>query len=305
MKTVPVIVGPTAAGKTKLSLIVASRIKSEIISADSRQIYRYMDIGTAKPTKMERKLIRHHFIDIRNPDETYSSGEFAQEARQKIAELLAQNICPIVVGGAGFYIRALVDGLMAPKITDASVRAHLQKQLEQEGIASLYQRLQEVDREAALNIKANDRHRILRALEVFEITGKPFSAYATRKPDPGNFTPRFWGVRGNRIWLHSRIENRVDKMLESGLIEEVEMIRKKGYSKELPALQTVGYKEVFDFLDDRIKRGEMVELIKRNSRRYAKRQLTWFNADKRISWFDVDSTSFNFELFGKEIVNSM
>ena len=304
-KKVPIIVGPTGVGKTRLSLVIASQIKSEIISADSRQIYKFMDIGTAKPTRLERGLVRHHFIDIKYPDESYSSGMFGREARAKIDELLSQKITPIVVGGAGFYIRALVDGLMAPEIRDMKIRQKLHNQLKKYGLSRLYEKLQQVDPQAANNIHENDTQRILRALEVFEATGNPFSCFSDEKPEPPSFIPQFWGLTCERKQLYRQIENRVDDMIERGLIDEVKMLQAKDYSPELNALQTVGYKEVFDYLDGKIQYPNMIDLIKRNSRRYAKRQLTWFRADKRIRWIEVNATGAKLELFGKSVVQQL
>ena len=258
MRKIPVIVGPTATGKTKLSLIIASRIKAEIISADSRQIHRLMDIGTAKPTKLEQSLVPHNFIDIKYPNEPYSSGEFGREARLKIDELLAKNIVPIIVGGAGFYIRALVDGLMAPRLIDTETRQKLNEEFREYGLAKLFQKLKQVDPHSAGKIKENDKHRILRALEVFEITGRPFSVFSENQPKPANFSAQFWGLFCDRKELYRKIETRADLMLRDGLIEEVISIRKKGYSPKINALQTVGYKEVFDHLDGKLQYNEMV-----------------------------------------------
>lgn len=305
MNKVPIIVGPTGIGKTKLSLIFASQIKAEIISADSRQIYKFMDIGTAKPTRDERKLVRHYFIDIKYPDESYSSGEFGRDARALIDKLLAQGITPIIVGGAGFYIRALVDGLMAPQIKDVKIRQRLREELREYGLSKLYERLCQMDPQVASKISKNDTQRILRALEVFEATGVPFSSYSEYNPEAANFNPQFWGLTCERKQLYRRIENRVDDMIENGLIDEVKVIQAKGYSSELNALQTVGYKEVFDYLDGKLQYRAMIDIIKRNTRRYAKRQLTWFGADKRIQWIRVDEPAFDIELLGEMLVQQL
>ena len=282
------IVGPTAVGKTEISLQLACSLGGEIVSADSRQVYRYMDIGTAKPAKHELGQIPHHFIDIRNPDEYYSAGEYGREARDCIENLLAKNKVPIVVGGSGFYIRALVDGLFAPRISDPQVKEKWRLRIRKEGAKSVFAHLQNVDPQTAARLHPNDTQRIVRALEVYEISGKPLSAFQQGGETPADFPTVFIGLTRKREILYKRINSRVDKMMEMGLIDEVVSLKQRGWGPELNALRTVGYKEVFDFLDDLISKDEMIRLIKQNSRRYAKRQLTWFRRDARIHWIDLD-----------------
>lgn len=284
------MVGPTAVGKTELSLQLAEMLGGEIVSADSRQVYRYMDIGTAKPDIEQRRRIPHHFIDIRNPDEYYSAGEYGRQARQCIDELLAAGKQPIVVGGSGFYIRALVDGLFAPSCSDPEVKAQLRSRIQKEGLHALYQQLQEVDPITASRLHANDAQRIVRALEVYQLTGKPISSFRRGEETPAAFTPIFIGLTRPRQILYHRIEERVDAMLAAGLVEEVQTLRKMGYGLELNALRTVGYQEVWHYLTGALGYDEMVDAIKLHSRQYAKRQLTWFRRDARIQWFDLEET---------------
>ncbi len=282
------IVGPTAVGKTELSLRLAEELRGEIVSCDSRQVYRYLDIGTAKPTTDELARVPHHFIDIRTPDQYYSAGEYGREARDCIDHLLQHNKVPIVVGGSGFYVQALVDGLFAPKISDPAVKEKWRQRIQQEGRDAVFQHLQEVDPHSAERLHPHDEQRIVRALEVWELTGRPISDFRAGEQEPGHFTPVFVGLDRDRQHLYQRIEARVDMMLKQGLVDEVKNLALMGYGAELNALRTVGYKEVFDFLADAISYEEMVELIKRDTRRYAKRQLTWFRRDDRIHWMSLD-----------------
>ena len=288
-KPIPILVGPTAVGKTGLSLLLARRLKNiEIISADSRQIYRLMNIGTAKPTPEELSLVPHHFIDIKNPDEHYSAGKFGREARQKIEELLRENKQPVVVGGSGLYIRALVDGFFEKQASDSAVKARLKQQMSEKGVAFLFERLQKIDPISAERIHPNDGHRIVRALEVHELTDIPLSSLQQQESQQANFEPVFIGLTMERLKLYRIIEARVDQMIEDGLVGEIERLQSQGYSSDLNSLQTVGYREVFDYFDNKYDFDEMIRLIKQRSRNYAKRQLTWFRKDKRIRWFDVD-----------------
>ncbi len=284
---VHLIVGPTAVGKTALSLLIAEKRAVEIISADSRQIYRYMDIGTAKVSSEVRRQIPHHFIDICLPDEYYSAGMFGKQARQTVEEIVRRGKIPLVVGGSGFYIRALVDGIFELDARDAAVRQQLEARLSEEGLASLYAELQKADPAYAAKISHNDRQRILRSLEVFYVTGKPFSFWHEQKPEPAPFEAVFWGLTAERTTLYRRINERVLRMLQEGLEEEVRGLLEMGYSPELNALNTVGYKEMIDYLNGKISRETMIERIQRNSRRYAKRQLTWFRAESRVHWHEV------------------
>ncbi|MBD3290239.1 tRNA (adenosine(37)-N6)-dimethylallyltransferase MiaA [candidate division KSB1 bacterium] len=289
-KDVLIIVGPTAVGKTSLSLNIADEIESEIVSADSRQVYKLMNIGTAKPTADEQLRAVHHFIDIKYPDEYYSAGQYAREARSVIDTIRSRDRLAIVVGGSGLYIRALVDGFFEDEVADEAVKQSLRKIEKENGLTYLYEKLSEIDPQLAQKLHPNDSQRIKRALEVWEISGKRLSDFQKKPNNPADFNPVFIGLSMEREVLYQRIEDRVDKMLEKGLIDEVRHISKLGYSKNLPALQTVGYKEVFQLLDGEINRERMVELIKQKSRNYAKRQITWFNKDQRIQWYNITKT---------------
>ena len=282
------VVGPTGIGKTDLSLEIAERLDAEIISADSRQVYKLMDIGTAKPSAEQLRRVPHHFIDIRFPDEYYSAGEFGQDARRCVQALAARGKAVLVVGGSGFYIRALVDGLFGPKIADAEVKTRLRERLEREGLPALYAELQRVDPNTAARLHATDTQRILRALEVFTLTGVPLSEHWEKPPEPAPFEPVFLGLTMNRRKLYARIEARVDEMIARGLVDEVKDLLARGYSPDLNALRTVGYREVVEFLQNQRGWEESVALIKQHTRNYAKRQFTWFRKDKRIRWFDLD-----------------
>ena len=281
------IVGPTASGKTRLSIGVAEKCGGEIVSADSRQVYRYMDIGTAKPTMVERKTVPHYCIDIQNPDESFSAGEYGILARRIVAEILARGRIPIVVGGSGLYIRALVDGVFFGDYKDRDLRERLKRQAEEEGLDDLYNQLSGVDPAAAQKIHPNDSRRIIRALEVYELSGKPMTRVQEEKTEPADFIPQFWGLDWPREVLYQRIERRVDEMVQSGLIQEVERLKGMGFGLRYNSLDSVGYKEVFDYLGGSILFDEMVDLIKRNTRRFAKKQLTWFHRDPRIQWIEL------------------
>ncbi len=286
-----VIVGPTAVGKTELAIRVAETLGGEIVSADSRQVYRYMDIGTAKPSQQEMSRTPHHFISMRDPDQYYSAGEYGREARDCIAGLLEKRIAPVVVGGSGFYIQALVDGLFAPKLSDPQVKEKWRQRIRKEGAETVFHVLEQVDPLTAARLHPNDTQRVVRALEVYELSGMPVSAFRKGEETPADFTPVFIGLNRERKALYSRIETRVDAMLQDGLLDEVQALRDRGWGPDLNALKTVGYQEVFAHFAGTLTFAEMVERIKINSRRYAKRQLTWFRRDTRINWLDLDEIS--------------
>ncbi|MDZ7372777.1 MAG: tRNA (adenosine(37)-N6)-dimethylallyltransferase MiaA [candidate division KSB1 bacterium] len=285
---VPVLVGPTAVGKTALSLLLAEAMEAEIVSADSRQVYRYMDIGTAKPRPEDRRRVPHHFIDVRDPDEYYSAGQFGREAREKIQQLLGQGRLPLVVGGSGFYLRALFDGLFEPRISDPEVKERIRDRIRREGLPAVYAYLCRVDPEAAGRIHPNDEQRIVRALEVYEIAGEPMSHFFAQKPAPAPFGAIWIGLERPREELYHRIDRRVEEMFAAGLVEEVRQLLERGYTADLNALRTVGYREVIGYLQGEFTLDRAVYLVKRNSRRYAKRQLTWFRRDQRIHWVPAE-----------------
>lgn len=287
-RIVPVIVGPTAVGKTRLSLLLAERLPVEVISADSRQIYKLMDIGTAKAPQHIRATVPHHFIDICTPDQTFSAGQFGEQARNTVQDIFGRNKLPVVAGGSGLYIRALLDGFFERQIKDEDIRRRLEDELAQKGLDNLYSQLQQVDPAYAQKISKNDPQRIMRALEVYRASGRPLSFWHQQKTNAAPFPFFQIGLTMERSALYRRINQRVDEMLHQGLVEEVKTLLQKGYSPQLNALNTVGYKEVVAYLKGALSFEEMVGEIKKNSRRYAKRQLTWFKKDQRIEWYEIN-----------------
>ena len=286
-KKVVVITGPTAVGKTKLSVKLAEQFKSEIINADSRQVYKFMDIGTAKPTVEERNQVYHHFVDYVKPDEHFDAGMFGENGRKVIDNLLLNQKVPIVVGGSGLYIKSLVDGLFEGPKQDTVIRKELDKRIEKDGIESLLLELKQIDPELAQKLLHTNKHRIIRAMEVYYITGKPISTLHKDNKTKVDFHPVIFGLNCERKELYKKINSRVLVMISDGLVEEVKNLLNMGFSKDLKAFHTVGYKEPIDFIDNKISYETMVARIQQYSRNYAKRQLTWFRADERITWLDT------------------
>ena len=283
-----VLMGPTAVGKTELSLAIAQELGAEIISVDSRQIYKGLDIGTAKPEAAERQLVRHHFIDELDPSQHLSAGRFAEAANQRIAEIYGRSKTPLVVGGSTLYLSALLHGISQIPATDPEVRTALTDRLNRAGAATLYRELEQVDPISAGTMDATKSQRIVRALEVYYSTGRPISSFHARKEGPKyEFIPVV--LTRDRAALYGLINARVDLMLDLGLVREVEQLLEQGYSPTLPALRSIGYGEIIRFLQGEIPKDEAVNLIKRNSRRYAKRQLTWFRRYEEYRWLDLDS----------------
>jgi tRNA dimethylallyltransferase len=285
---VPVLVGPTASGKTPVALQIARDLGAEIISADSRQVYKLMDIGTAKPTPGERAEIRHHFIDEILPDEDFNAGEFGRKGRAVIDDIFRRGKIPLVAGGSGLYIQSLVDGFFAGPASDDAIRQKLNERLRNEGAVRLLDELRLIDPDAAASMIPANTRRIIRALEVYQLTGIPLTELH-RSNITIPFRPLFAGLQWERSLLYERINRRTGMMIRCGLVDEVKRLKREGYSASLNALQTVGYKEVFDFLEGGIDESRMVNLIRQNSRHYAKRQLTWFRRDARIRWFECAS----------------
>lgn len=286
-----VILGATGVGKTKASLQVADKIKGEVICADSRQIYRFMDIGTAKPKPEERKRIVHHLIDIVNPDEKFTAADFSKEAKKIIRDLMTDKKSPVVVGGTGLYIRVLTKGLFRGPKGNSKIREKLKKLAQNKGREFLHKKLGEVDLEAASKIHPNNLIRVIRALEVYELTGISISELQKKgEYDTREFDFIKIGLCLDRKKLYQNIEKRVDHMMDEGLLQEVKQMKGLGYSKELTPLKTLGYKELFSYLEGNLSLPEAVDLIKKNTRNYAKRQLTWFKKEKDISWFDVETS---------------
>jgi tRNA dimethylallyltransferase len=285
-RKVLIIVGATASGKSKVGFSIAKKINAEIISADSRQAYRYMNIGTAKPTKSELSEVKHHFIDELLPDQNYNAGEFGKDARERIDQIFQEGKKPIVVGGSGLYIQALVDGFFAGPPADEEIRSELSKRMEAEGAEVLLEELRRVDCKSAAKMLPTNTRRIIRALEVYKITGSPISELHQENIAP-NFEPVMVGPSWERKILYERINKRVEWMFENGLLFEVKKLLEKGYTSDMNALQTVGYQEVFKYFKGEFTYDEMVHFIKQNSRHYGKRQLTWFRKDERIKWFNA------------------
>lgn len=300
-RRVLVLVGPTASGKTIISMYIARKLNAEIISADSRQVYRFMDIGTAKPSSDFRKEVKHYFIDELNPDEDFNAGIFGKKGREIINNIFDRNKVPLVVGGSGLYIKALIDGLFEAPSVDKNIRRQLSERLEKEGAEKLLEELRQIDPVAARGMLPTNTRRIVRALEIYYLTGVPISQLRNNKIRI-DFTPFIAGLEWDRKVLYERINLRTEKMISDGLVTEVKNLLDSGYSKELNSLQTVGYKEVIDYLDNKISYDRMIALVKQNSRRYAKRQLTWFRKDNRIKWFKIKSED-DFNIVSEEICN--
>ena len=285
--TLIIISGPTGVGKTDAAIAAAEPRGAEIISADAIQVYRHMDIGTAKPTREQQQRVRHHLIDVVDPDEPFSAALFKEMAGASIEDLYRKG-CPIfVVGGTGLYIKALVRGLFPAEGPDHAIREKLRGEVETAGLPSLYRRLRMVDSEAALRIHPNDTYRIIRALEVHQMTGEPISYHQRNHGfhDVGYRTLSI-GLTLDRTILYDRIDRRVDLMLASGFVEEVRGLLDQGYSSTLKSMRSIGYRHVADYLEGRVPWDETVSLFKRDTRRYAKRQLTWFKADPDIEWLE-------------------
>lgn len=282
-----VICGPTASGKTALSIELAKKINGEIISADSMQIYKEMDIGTAKPDKKEMDGIKHYLLDFVSPDKRYSVAEFKQDAENAINEILAKGKTPIIVGGTGLYIDSLIYGIEYNEIKiDEKYREELEEKAEKEGLISLYEEAKKIDPDATSKISSNDKKRIIRVLEIYKATGKTKTEQEveSRKKDiPYDYY--VYAINMDREKLYERINLRVDKMIEKGLINEVELLIQK-YNEFPTAMQGLGYKEVVEYLDGKLSKEEMIDKIKQESRRYAKRQLTWFRKNKQNIWID-------------------
>ena len=285
------IVGPTGAGKTRLSLELAARAGGEVISADSQQVYIGMDIGTGKATVAERARVPHHLLDVVQPDEEMTAARFIELADRAIAEVTARGKTCIVCGGTGLYVRALMLGLFEGPAASPEVRAELTVFVEREGHAALHAELERVDPTAAAKIDPNDVKRMIRAVEVFRLTGEMMSSHQARhdhKAMPSRYPARVVGLAPERAALYAVIDARVDAMLAAGLEDEVLALRDRGYRPPLRSQQAIGYAELHDVADGKVERPRAIELIKRNSRHYARRQLSWYRAASsgtgEVSW---------------------
>lgn len=288
MEKVVVICGPTASGKTSLSIELAKKINGQIISADSMQIYDEMDIGTAKPTKEEMQGIKHYLIGNVKPTNRYSVSEYKKDATNAIEETIQDNKFPIIVGGTGLYVNSLIYGIDYPEIeTDLEYRKKLEEIAEKEGLNKLYNMAKEIDEKAMEKISPNDQKRILRVLEIYNQTGKTKTELEIESRKNGvKYDFRVFAIDMPREILYERINKRVDIMFENGLLEEVKRLYKK-YGEELyTSIQAIGYKEVIDYINGKYTKEEMIEKIKMETRRYAKRQLTWFRKIENITWLN-------------------
>ena len=294
-KPLIILTGPTAVGKTKLSIELAKAVNGEIISADSMQVYKHMDIGSAKIKKEEMCGVPHHLIDVLEPDEEFHVVRFQEMAKQAMEEIYAKGKVPILAGGTGFYIQAVVKDIDFSKETEKSpVREELEKLAEEKGYEYLHERLQQVDPKSAEKIHANNVKRVIRALEYFELTGKPISLHneeEAAKESPYNVA--YFVLNDVRERLYERIDARVDTMLQEGLVEEVSGLAKKGYTKDMVSMQGLGYKEILSYLDGSYTLDEAVYILKRDTRHFAKRQLTWFKREKDVIW--VNKQEFHYK----------
>jgi tRNA dimethylallyltransferase len=282
-----IIAGPTGVGKTSTAIALAGPLGGEIVGADAMQVYRHMDIGTAKPTDEECALVKHHLIDVVDPDESFSAAQYRILANTVIKDLYQSGVLAFVVGGTGLYIKALTKGLFEVDEMDAFIQKRLRSEVESVGLSVLYERLQKVDRKAAAKIHPNDSYRIMRALEVFESTGIPLSDHHQGHSfsDTPYSTLKI-GLSMDRKILYDQIDRRVDQMVDLGFVEEVQGLLNQGYDPNLKSMQSIGYRHVTGFLLGEVSWEETVEQLKRDTRRYAKRQLTWFRADPEIAWFE-------------------
>jgi len=281
------IVGPTAVGKSQLALELAARINAEIISSDSMQVYRYLDIGTAKPTPDEQKKVKHHLIDILYPDEEFSAALFKQGAREAISNIDGQGKVAIVAGGTGLYVKALTRGLFKGPGADQELRQVLRKKAVIAGTESLYRELSELDPVTAARLHPNDSSRIIRAIEVCRLTKKPLSEYHEKhsfKDSP--FDTFKIGLYIDRQDIYSRIEKRVDRMVAIGLVAEVKCLLDMGYTRDLNSMQGLGYKQIAGYLLGEFSLDEATLQVKQGTKKYAKRQMTWFRADPEINWYE-------------------
>ena len=280
-----VICGPTASGKTALSIQLAQKINGEIISSDSMQIYKDMNIGTAKPDKQEMQGIKHYLLDFVEPNQRYSVADYKKDAENAIEDILQKGKVPIIVGGTGLYVDSLIYGIEYPNIEfDENYRKKLEKRAEKEGLEKLYEEARKIDPQAMEKISRNDQKRILRVLEIYNATGKTKTEQEIEsRKNEVKYDYKVFAINMDREKLYDRINKRVDIMIQKGLIEEVENLLKK-YNEFPTAIQGLGYKEVVEYLQGKVLKEDMIENIKRESRRYAKRQITWFKKNKQTIW---------------------
>lgn len=300
-KKVIAIIGPTAVGKTKMSIELAKALDGEIISGDSMQIYRGMDIGTAKATKQEMQGIPHYLIDIKDPAEAFSVAEFQGLASELIEEISNRGKVPIIAGGTGLYIQSILYNYnFSVAESNPEYRLFLEKRIETEGIDGVYNELRIIDPESCDRIHPNNVRRVIRALEVFHETGLTMTEYLQEQESESRYHHQIIGLTMERSLLYERINNRVDRMVGQGLLEEVKALYDSGI-KDCQSIQAIGYKELYDYFNGNLSKEEAIELLKRNSRRYAKRQLTWFRNKMDVEWFDMSEAVSDADVFQQKI----
>ena len=280
------IVGPTAIGKSKLAIRLAQLVDGEIVSADSRQVYCYMDIGTAKPNRQERALVPHHLIDVVDPDQDFSLALYQEMAYRAVADIQRRGKVALLVGGSGLYVRAIIGGFRIPQIPpDPELRHNLEEKAAREGGQALHWELEQIDPDAARRIDPRNTRRLLRALEVYRVSGMPFSQLQRSSPP---FRTLLIGLTTERRDLYQRIDSRVDRMMEQGLVQEAEGLLQRGYSFELPSMSGLGYKQIGQYLQGEMALDEAVKQIKFKTHRFARHQYAWFRLkDESIRWFDL------------------
>jgi len=286
MKCLVAVIGPTAVGKSQLALHLAQDFDGEIVNADSRQVYRYMDIGTAKPSHAELSLVRHHLIDIINPDESFSLAIYLKLALEAIENIQQRRKLPLLVGGSGLYVRSVIEGWQIPPVApDTEFRHGLEKRAEKEGGYALYQELQKVDPAAATKIMPTNLRRIIRALEIYQVTGQPVSQLWQKKPP--SYPVLIIGLTMQRDNLYRRIDARVDEMIKQGLIEEVKDLMAKDYNPDLPSMSGIGYKQIGMFVQEKLDLTTAIQQLKTGTHRFARHQYAWFHLnDARIHWLN-------------------
>lgn len=294
------IIGPTAVGKTELSLQIAKELGAEIISCDSMQVYRGMDIGTAKASREEQAMVKHHLLDIVNPDEDFTVADYQATVKTIISKLNRQSVLPLLVGGTGLYYQAIVDDYtFYPMERKQEIRDKWRSIINENGLNYAYDYLKKIDLDYSYVISPHDEKRIIRALEVYELTGKPFSTLQLKNPNTYNLSSI--GIYLDRVKLYDRINSRVILMLENGFIEEVIRLRNNNYDLECKSMQGLGYLQVINYLEGFLTKEQMIYEIQKETRRFAKRQYTWFKKDKRIIWFNVEDYM-NHTVLAKKII---
>ncbi|SDN83934.1 tRNA dimethylallyltransferase [Paenibacillus sp. yr247] len=287
-----VLLGPTAVGKTKLSLVIAQKFGCEIISGDSMQVYRGMDIGTAKASEVEQKLVPHHLIDIHDPSYPFSAAEFQERVKDLILDIHSRGKLPFIVGGTGLYIESVCYNYQFTDVSmDEAFRQEQEAFATELGDEALHQKLRNIDPASADRLHANDRRRVIRALEIYHVSGETMSTHLASQKKESPYELCIIGLTMDRALLYKRIEERIDAMMQEGLIEEVQSILAAGCPKQAISMQALGYKEIVSYLEGELSLEEAVTLLKRDTRRFAKRQLSWFRHMKDIHWLDVTESA--------------